>query len=86
MRGEVVGVVTAKLDAAKVFQWTGDLPENVNYAVKIAYLKGILSSAEPKANLQSLSVEEASLEDLAARVQNSVMQDVAEIKRAFGSG
>jgi S1-C subfamily serine protease len=30
MDGEVVGVVTAKLSAVKVFKWTGDLPQNVN--------------------------------------------------------
>jgi S1-C subfamily serine protease len=34
MQGEVVGVVAAKLNAAQVFDWTGDLPQNVNYAVK----------------------------------------------------
>lgn len=33
-QGEVVGVVAAKLNAAQVFNWTGDLPQNVNYAVK----------------------------------------------------
>ena len=33
-QGQVVGVVAAKLNAAQVFNWIGDLPQNVNYAVK----------------------------------------------------
>lgn len=31
--GGVVGVVVAKLDAARVFEITGDLPQNVNFAI-----------------------------------------------------
>jgi len=40
--GRVVGVVAAKLNAAKVFEWTGDLPQNVNYAAKSTYLAGMM--------------------------------------------
>ena len=34
MDGNVVGVIAAKLDAARVAQQTGDIPQNVNYAIK----------------------------------------------------
>jgi len=44
MDGEVVGIVTAKLSAVKMFNWTGDLPQNVNYAVKSPYLSVLLST------------------------------------------
>jgi len=44
MRGGVVGIVTAKLSAVTIYNATGDLPENVNYAVKTAYLKILLDS------------------------------------------
>lgn len=40
--GRVVGIVASKLNAAKVFEWTGDLPQNVNYAVKSTYLARLM--------------------------------------------
>jgi S1-C subfamily serine protease len=33
-RGNVVGVVAAKLSASATLKTTGALPENVNYAIK----------------------------------------------------
>lgn len=44
MQGNVVGVVVAKLDAMKTFTATGNLPENVNYAVKSELLMRFLES------------------------------------------
>ena len=35
--GNVVGIVVAKLNAVAVFNYTGDIPQNVNFAVKIGY-------------------------------------------------
>lgn len=46
LRGGVVGIVTAKLSAVTIYNATGDLPENVNYAVKTAYLKILLDSED----------------------------------------
>ena len=43
-RGNVVGVVSAKLNAAAVLASSGALPENVNYAVKSSYLLSFLES------------------------------------------
>jgi TPR repeat protein len=43
-RGNVVGVVSAKLDAAAALAASGALPENVNYAVKSSFLLGFLES------------------------------------------
>ena len=42
--GNVVGVVCAKLNAAAAIFTTGAVPENVNYAVKSAFLLGFLES------------------------------------------
>lgn len=42
MDGQVVGVVTAKLNAAKVIEETGSIPENVNFAVKSSELAPLL--------------------------------------------
>ena len=42
--GNVVGVVSAKLDAVKVAMASGDLPQNVNFAVKSAILATFLDA------------------------------------------
>ena len=44
-RGNVIGVVAAKLNAATALVTSGALPENVNYAVKSSFLLGFLESA-----------------------------------------
>jgi hypothetical protein len=43
-RGNVVGVVSAKLSARAALASSGALPENVNYAVKRSFLLGFLES------------------------------------------
>ena len=78
MNGEVVGIATASLDAAKVFQWAGELPQNVNYAVKIIYVRALLDSvAETGKPVREVKRGPASLESLVARVRNSVLLVVA---------
>jgi S1-C subfamily serine protease len=79
LNGEVVGIVTSKLDAIRIFKWTGDLPQNVNYAVRISYLKALIDSVIVKNySIKELSREPADLEELAKRVQDSVMIVLAE--------
>ncbi len=73
--GAVVGLVTAKLSAAQVYQWTGDLPQNVNYAVKVSFLEKLLRDGSPSENL---AVEAGSLEQLAARISPSVVLVIAK--------
>ncbi len=75
-RGEVVGLVTAKLSAAQVFRWTGDLPQNVNYAVKVSYLSTLL----PKVDIAVANqpAEPAELEDLVARATPAVVLVLAD--------
>jgi hypothetical protein len=34
MRGQVIGVVVSKLNAGQIARQTGDIPQNVNFAVK----------------------------------------------------
>jgi S1-C subfamily serine protease len=43
--GHVIGVVVAKLDAVRVAQITGDLPQNVNFAVHWAEVRAFLEDA-----------------------------------------
>jgi S1-C subfamily serine protease len=43
--GLIIGVVVAKLNAAAVFEITGDIPQNVNFAIAPTTLRGFLESA-----------------------------------------
>ena len=40
--GNVVGIVVAKLDALQVAKWTGDVPQNVNFAIKSSIVQSFL--------------------------------------------
>jgi S1-C subfamily serine protease len=40
--GHVIGVITAKLDAVSIARRTGDIPQNVNFAVKAGVLEDFL--------------------------------------------
>jgi S1-C subfamily serine protease len=40
--GHVIGVVVAKLDALKTAKLTGDIPQNVNFAIHWSEVKGFL--------------------------------------------
>lgn len=67
--GNVVGVVSAKLNALKVALHDGDLPQNVNFAVKAAILATFLSSNS--LTIQSGTVADKPLDpaDLADRAK-----------------
>ena len=63
-RGNVVGVVSAKLNWRKALATSGSLPENVNYAVKSAYLLSFLESEpEVSAKLKEPNTKEMKFED-----------------------
>ena len=64
-RGNVVGVVSAKLSASAALQATGALPENVNYAVKSSYLLSFLESVpEVSAKLKEPNTKERKFENV----------------------
>jgi S1-C subfamily serine protease len=78
MHGEVVGVVTAKLSAIKMFRATGDLPQNVNYAVKIDFLSDLLAQNQRLRGMRSLHSKTGSLAQLAPDIEQSIMMVIAE--------
>ncbi len=78
MHGEVLGVVASKLSASKVLKWTGDLPQNVNYAIKSKYVLSLLSSVNSSNNIPVLPRAKATLPTLAKRLENSVVMIIAK--------
>jgi len=78
MEGKVVGIITSKLDAVKMFKWTGDLPQNINYSIKISYLKGLLSSVSQKQRIDTLApFKYVSVQELTKEIRNSVLMIMA---------
>jgi len=79
MEGKVVGIVTSKVNAVKMFKWTGDLPQNINYGIKISYLQGLLSSVSQKKRIDTIRpFRYASVEELAKKIKGSVLIIVAK--------
>ena len=77
--GEAIGITTSKLNAVKIFQWSGDIPQDVNYAVKAAYIKALVgSAAEPLNKIDTLSSNIAPIDELIERTKKSVMILLAE--------
>ena len=79
MEGKVVGIVTSKVNAVKMFKWTGDLPQNINYGIKISYLQGLLSSVSPEKRINTVRPNRyGSVKELAKKIKGSVLIIVAE--------
>jgi len=71
--GNLIGVIISKL-GLKAAAMTGDLPQNVNYAVKSAYalplLEPFLGNDAPEPNR---SAKTPGFEDMVAKAQQSVV-------------
>lgn len=67
-QGRVVGVVVAKLDALKVAGLTGDLPQNVNFAIKAQAATSFLEArgVEPRIEAEGRALAP---EELAAKAR-----------------
>ncbi len=78
MQGKVVGVVASKLSAVNVFRWTGDLPQNVNYAMKSGLLLDFLERlGEQDLVLDEVKPRGRDLKSLASVIKDSVLIVVA---------
>ena len=73
-RGNVVGVVSAKLNAAAALAASGALPENVNYAVKSSFLLSFLESVpDVSAKLKEPVTVERKFEDVVKSAQDAAV-------------
>lgn len=70
-RGNVVGIVSAKLSAGAMYRATKDLTENVNFAIKSEFAHELAGGDVAPGN-------GGSMEDVAERVQRSVVRILAE--------
>ena len=79
MNGRVIGIVTGKLNALAVFQRSGNLPENVNYAIKSRLITALLGNAtgsdQPRGSMQPTGT---TLAELTAEIKDSVMIVLAQ--------
>lgn len=73
MDGAVVGIVSSKLRAGRMYEKTGDLTENVNYAVKSSFVTPLLGDQKDAA-----PPGPGSLETLARVVEPSIVRIVVE--------
>lgn len=71
--GEVVGIVVSKLDALKMLKETGELPENVGYAMKARYVQGLLDDLQRGVKTDIPKLRVAKLEQTVAQVKDSVV-------------
>lgn len=79
MNGEVVGIVVSKLNAAKMLSKTGDVTQNVNYAIKLPYLTALLDTVTNNNQSQKkILTKGTKLEDISAVVSKSVVLIRAE--------
>ncbi len=73
-RGNVVGMVTAKLSAKTALVTSGTLPENVNYAIKSSFLLGSLESVpEVSAKLNEPNTKERRFEDVVTSAEEAAV-------------
>ena len=73
-RGNVVGVVSAKLSARAALAASGALPENVNYAVKSSYLLSFLESVPVvAAKLKEPETKERKFEDVVKSAEQATV-------------
>ena len=72
LRGQAIGMVTSTLDAAKVFNISGTLPQNINYAIKSEYIQILLKTIKKEYQVSTQKEDYKNLEELARKVQDSV--------------
>jgi S1-C subfamily serine protease len=66
--GAIAGVVVSKIDAAKVFEHTGDIPQNINFAIKTSILKAFLDRNGVNYETETRTLDLAS-KDVAAQAR-----------------
>jgi hypothetical protein len=70
----VVGIVAAKLSAKAALSTSGELPEDVNYAVKSSFLLSFLESVpDGSAELKESNVKDVKFEDVVEQAKEAAV-------------
>jgi hypothetical protein len=77
-RGEVVGIVVAKIDALGMAQNTGSIPERINFAIPIDEARGMIRQAFPFAFSPSNRQQVLSAQEVFRQAKPSTVLIVAE--------
>ena len=78
MEGNVIGVVASKLDAAAMARQTGDIPQNVNYAIKSQHVLDMLEKVATQIPAlrdrlaRPLSGEKARVSDVVPALEDAI--------------
>ncbi len=75
--GDVIGIVVSKLSAAKMLGATGDVTENVGYALKVGYLSVLLAELSASGT-EALPLTGKSRDELISQVRDAVFLVVAQ--------
>lgn len=75
--GNVIGIIVSKLSALAMVKQTGDMPQNVNYAIKSNYLLELLSTQKIDRRLSRLNKKAKNIEDIASFVEKATALVVA---------
>ena len=59
--GNIVGVVTSKLDAIEMAKYTGDVPQNINFAIKSSLVQSLLQTSGVAASVAPTKKEISSV-------------------------
>jgi len=73
MKGEVVGIVTSRLDETIIYELSGTLPQIVNYAIKSQYIEMLIETLPVKKDFHFSPPIGKTLEGLVSQLQDSVM-------------
>jgi S1-C subfamily serine protease len=71
--GNLVGVVSEKIDAIRVIQITGSIPENINFAIKTGALRDFLDKNSVSYDI-AMPTEEAKVADIAERARSYTLR------------
>jgi S1-C subfamily serine protease len=78
-QGNVIGIISSKLNAVAMASSTGDVPQNVNYAMKISYAKLLLDGLDDSKNrLSPVNTAPVPFDQSASAVEDSTVLVIAQ--------
>lgn len=78
--GSVVGVVVGKLDAMKIAEVIGDIPQNVNFAVSVGTLQSFLNANDVPYLLHDGKISKSPADIASEATQYTVRIECLEIR------